>query len=162
MPGSKDEIQDALNDKKIDNQISPTPKQEQILRNFQLAYAQKYWDAGNLTTTLLYGLTFSIFLLLSTNCNFRGIVQKEYMLFVFAAIGGHVGIITLTIRMFVRENEIIVDAVGNRTVMRSAIRAARNLRIGAIAINFALYVGVLSAVKSLHTPCPGWWQNFIG
>jgi hypothetical protein len=37
-----------------------TAEQEKLLKDFQLAYAQKYWDAANLTTSLMFGLAFGI------------------------------------------------------------------------------------------------------
>ena len=111
-----------------------------------LAYAQKFWEAGDSVVVLMFGLAFSVYVALSRFPLVRYWAAKYfYWLFVIAIVG-NTGLLIVLWCLSVHEVRLI-EAVTKDPFLIDAVVSAFHIRLGLFLFNLAMYLTVLGFVR---------------
>jgi hypothetical protein len=109
-------------------------------------YAPKFWEAGNLVVTLVFGLTFAVYVSLLQHEYMRYLASKWLVILIPLAIISNVLLAFLLWRLFTHENRV-TKLIGTNPILLDAIRSAYEIRLGLVAFNFFMYLAVLIFVR---------------
>jgi len=114
------------------------------------AYAQKYWDAGNILITLMFGVAFGIYYLAVQHKGVRDLIDQYcYEVLIVSAIG-NIALAIVLWRFAVNERVLIRKITADEMVIE-AIWSGVELRWGLLAGNFFMYVLVIGLIAQ-YTP----------
>src|SRR4051812_47585186 len=72
-----------------------------------VSYALKFWDAENTVVTLIYGLTFAVYVVISQSPDVRRMIKEYYAPLRFFAYSGNMLIVVLLVRLWWLESSIL-------------------------------------------------------
>ncbi|BAV45428.1 hypothetical protein MesoLj113a_44860 [Mesorhizobium sp. 113-1-2] len=111
-----------------------------------VSYAQKFWDAENNVITIIYGLTFAVYVIIAQYPDVRRMIKEYYTPLMIFASSGNILLVVLLVRLWWIESYILVDA-GYSPTMQWALMHACVTRVLLVVFNFAMYATVLRYVK---------------
>ena len=117
--------------------------------DFALVYAGKFWDAGNLIVTLMFGLAFGVYYLASQHVEIRDLLQNYFAWIVVLAIVGNGGLWFLLRRLYTFEMIHVRKLTGDPALQATVWNATR-ARIGLLIFNTVMYLSIMTANWLLH------------
>jgi len=132
----------------------PTSRQPEHPKelDFALLYAGKFWDAGNLVVTVMFGLAFGIYYLASQHPAIRIMMKEQYYYLLPLAVIGNIALGAVIYRLNHHELRF-VEALTSSAHLHDSVKSAYHLRLGMFAFNAVLYIAVLTLnrVIPVHT-----------
>jgi hypothetical protein len=118
-------------------------------KEFALAYAQKFWDAGNVIVTLTFGVAFAAYLAIAQFSAIRGFIHQYLWvpwLLTGVSVIGNLGLIFVLYRICFHEKRIIGSTIKDADFLDS-IQSAFEIRVGMLFFNTVLYLTVIWVVR---------------
>jgi hypothetical protein len=119
-------------------------------KDFALAYAQKFLDAGNSVVTLMFGLAFAVYLALANSLEIRDLIREvnwlPWLLSVIS-LGGNALLIFVLYRLSFHEKRIVKSMLDDPEFIDS-IHSAFEIRSGMLIFNTLMYIGVIWAIAN--------------
>jgi hypothetical protein len=111
-------------------------------KELAIAYAQKFWDAGNSIVTIIFGLAFAVYFALAQYDGLRPIVHRHIVLLVALALVGNTLLGIVLWRLCLHEKRTIQLIVDDPTFLDS-VQSAFEIRLGLLIFNTVMYLGIL-------------------
>ena len=110
-----------------------------------VSYAQKFWDAGNLSVTLIFGLAFACYYVLATNRGALSYAYDHIWWLVGLSLIGNLGIGVVIWRFYTFESTALMLANAS-DMFTPTIFHAYCLRLWLVGANTVIYLTVLAFV----------------
>jgi len=110
------------------------------------AYAQKFWDAGNLVVTATFALAFGVYALLAASHSLRCLAALNFLTLFLLSVVGNLGLGLVLVRLTVHERRLS-KLITENFIFDDALRSALDIRVAMLVFNTILYVGVLWLIK---------------
>jgi len=115
-------------------------------KELYLAYAQNFWNVSNSIVTLMFALTFAVYLATIQFAEARRLISKFYVHLLVLATVSHILLFIVMLRL--RQQELaIVSLLTPDEVLKDAIRIAFRVRVEFFVFNFLMYIGVLTFIR---------------
>ena len=130
---------------KIAGEGDSRPKEQ----DFALAYAQKFWDAGNQVVFLTIALTFAVYFYELTNPFARILTKDYYPELLPLGIIGNGAVVVAVWRIYVHERRV-TETITNSPILLDAVKSAFDIRIVLVVLNALGYLAVITTI--FHQP----------
>ena len=117
-------------------------------------YARKYWEAGNLVVTLVFGVTFAIYLLFAQSPQIRSYLVRDssWAWLVGISAISNIGLAVVLWRLSVNEL-LLVKTFAKSEPLIEPVESALHLRWALLAFNLIMFCFVIGFVVA-HPPGP--------
>lgn len=118
------------------------PPQLPVSKELAAAYAQKFWDAGNLIVGLMFSLAFGVYLVLVEHEGSRILIYEHICILTVLALIGNGSLGYLLYRLCLHEMRIL-SAVTDDANFIDSIQSGLEIRFGLLAFNTTMYLMVI-------------------